>query len=556
MSVKKRKVLFIVMPYLLKRSEAKKQAKIRSFKAFPYGLLSVITYVENKLGPKVQMKILDCNFSDESHDDYLDHLKDQLDEFKPDIVGLSMMFDNSYEHLPEICNVIDVHNKDTLILMGGTAAFTSYQTILEEQEYVDAICYAEGEIPFLKLLESENLREYLEIDPSWVTKDVIEKGKKPAKTYVMNLDEVIDINYKYVDVKSYAMQEGFSPYAESVDKRNQFFITNSRGCPFKCTFCWKSADDDKLMRYASIERIGDHLQRLIDEYGLNVLTIYDDQLLYNRKWAKELFRMLARLKIRVECPNGLTVAYIDDEMAEVMRAGGVDTVNLAIESGSPYVLNKLIKKPLRVEQIGVVVNRLRKFDFWIHGFFVSGMPGEQDEHRAETVKLIKDVGLDWAGFSLALPSRGSKLWELCIDKGYIDKDMPIGALTPSKYIINTSDYSTEYITRQTYLMNLDVNFVHNHRMKVGDYVFAYKIFRDVIRRYDNHAFAYHFMAEAMTKMGQDSTKERQIVRDIVEKDEVWREYFNHFNMMIEGLCGDDSKEGLTSRMTQEIGTAF
>ncbi len=524
------KVLFVVMPYLLERNEAKNKLKSSSFKAFPYGLLSIVTYIENKMKGQAKMKIIDCNFTTNYNLSYLDELEQELINFSPDIIGLSMMFDNSYDYLSDVCSVIKKNNADALIVLGGNAAFTSYSNIINEQEYIDAICYDEGEIPFFNLLNAKNKKDFLQSSPSWVTRKSLEDGKKPVKSHVEDLDEMIDINYNYVDISGYSMQEGFSPYADLSEKKNQFFIVTSRGCPFKCTFCWKSADSDKSMRYASINNIRAHLQRLINDHELNVLTIYDDQLLFNKKWAKDLFRMLAEFNIRVECPNGLTVTYIDDEMAEVMRAAGVDTVNLAIESGSPYVLNKLIKKPLKVEKIGVVVEKLRKFDFWIHGYFVSGMPGETDEHREETVQLIKNVGLDWAGFSLALPSRGSKLWELCIDNGYIDKDMPIGSLVAGKYIINTGDYSVDYVAKKTYLMNLDVNFVNNHRMKIGDFEFAYKIFRDVVRRYDNHAFAYYYMAEALEKMGKESLKERQLVKKIVEHDGVWRDYFAYFNI--------------------------
>ena len=65
---------------------------------------------------------------------------------------------------------------------------------------------------------------------------------------------------------------------------------------------------------------------------MNVLTIYDDQLLLNYKRAKEFFRILAKYDLRVETPNGLTVAYIDEEMAALMKAAGMDTVQLAISS--------------------------------------------------------------------------------------------------------------------------------------------------------------------------------------------------------------------------------
>ena len=47
-------------------------------------------------------------------------------------------------------------------------------------------------------------------------------------------------------------------------------------------------------------------------------------------------RQLSKYDLRVETPNGLTVAYIDEEMAALMKAAGMDTVQLAIESGTEF----------------------------------------------------------------------------------------------------------------------------------------------------------------------------------------------------------------------------
>ena len=42
-------------------------------------------------------------------------------------------------------------------------------------------------------------------------------------------------------------------------------------------------------------------------------------------------------------PNGVTLSYIDEEMAKILKRAGVDTLFLAIESGSERVLKEIIK---------------------------------------------------------------------------------------------------------------------------------------------------------------------------------------------------------------------
>lgn len=525
-----RKVLLVVLPYLLERGNLS-SSKLRSFKAFPYGLLSLATYLKTQVGNMVNIEVLDCNCSSER--DLLSTIKQKQSDFKPDIVGLSMMFDNSYKHLKDISAVIKEYKNNTVIVLGGSAATSSYASIMKEQENIDGICFYEGEIPLLRLVNSENMYDFLENDKSWITRTSLSQGRIPQKTLVENLDDVTNIDYSFVDVSSYAMKEAFSPFAGRIEPRKQFFLVTSRGCPFKCAFCMHSSDEDKHIRYASVNEIIKHVRFLVSNYDMNVLTIYDDQILLNKKRAKHLFRELSQFNLRIECPNGLSVAFMDEELIRLMRNAGMDTVYLAIESGSPYVLNNLIHKPLKVGMVKPVVQLLRKYDFWIHGYFVNGMPGEIDEHRDETVKFIKEVGLDWSGFSLAVPSRGSELFKLCIEKGYIKKDMGIAELDANKYIINTPEYTPEYVTKKTYLMNLDVNFVNNYRMKNGEYRIAANAFEDVIKRYPDHAFAYYYLSKALSALNED--REAQLAMEhfyeIVRTDKAWRGYTEYFNLL-------------------------
>ena len=426
-------ILFIMLPYIVRKKEAK-NPKIRSFSAFPYGLLSIATFLEMNSQKEINIKIIDCNL-DENRD-YIQAIKHSLSDFKPDLVGLSMMFDNSYTHLKDISQLIKEHDREIVVVLGGSAASSSYDTIMSEQECLDGICYLEGELPLLRLIDSDNPIEYLENDPSWVTRKSLEEAKRPEKSFIEDLNDVIDIDYKFVDIEKYDMQEAFSPFiSNKFERKRQFFLVTSRGCPYKCIFCSNSSIHGNKIRYASVDNIISHVQHLVNEFNMNILTIYDDQLLSKKKRAKELFRRLEPFHLRIECPNGLSVAFIDEEMAYLMKRAGMDTVALAIESGSKYMLEKVIHKPLKLEMVKPVVEILRRHDFFIEGFFVTGIPGETDEYREETLNLIRDVELDWSGFSLATPIRGSKLYELCIENEYIDKNLKIGEIEDKRYIL-------------------------------------------------------------------------------------------------------------------------
>jgi len=191
-------------------------------------------------------------------------------------------------------------------------------------------------------------------------------------------------------------------------------------------------------------------------------------------------------------PNGVSVAFIDEELSALMRRAGVDTLYLAIESGSPYVLKELIRKPLKLDMVKPAVEVLRKHDIYLHGFFVMGYPGETDEHRRETMLFCRDIDLDWYGFNMVTPVRGSELYDDCIKNDWIPKQRIIDIID-KKYIIHVPGTDPKQIEKDVYQMNLDLNFHSNRRMRIGDYKVAAACFEEVLRRYSGHEWAKHYL---------------------------------------------------------------
>jgi anaerobic magnesium-protoporphyrin IX monomethyl ester cyclase len=526
------KILFAIPPYLGDKIEAIRPGKLRSFFAFPYGVLCLASYIKKTTSGTHEIKIIDLNQYSVAQG--LAQFAEVLNEFEPDIVGISVMFDVSYKHVAGLAAAAKAANPQATVILGGAAVTTAWDVILDDQPFVDALCYSEGELALVKLLDSDDLQQELLTDP-WVTRQSMAEGRKPKTKTLENLNDVIAIDYSLIDTDQYGMIEAFSPFRKAKEGEvKQFFIVTSRGCPFKCVFCAEPTLHGGSMRYASLEVIEDHVKYLVDSYAMNVLTIYDDQLLLNHKRAKEFFRILAKYNLRVETPNGLTAAYIDDEMAALMKAAGMDTVQLAIESGTEHMLRNVIKRPLRLNKVAPVVESLHRNGLFVQGFFVMGIPGEREQDRTETAQFIKDVGLDWGSFSLASPIRGSELYDICVKNKYIPDNMKIGEYELGSYIIRAPGLDPENLPQISYRMNLDVNFVNNRRMRIGDYQVAARCFEDVIERYREHAFAHYYLAKAYEKIGGNERKVKENLaayKAIVAKDESWRSHAEYFGLI-------------------------
>jgi anaerobic magnesium-protoporphyrin IX monomethyl ester cyclase len=520
-----RSVLLVVLPSNLGAPQLDASKKThRTYLAFPYGVLTIASYLRRYASGLSKTVILDLNLP---HDrTSAERLADALAETSPDIVGFSMSYDVSYPWLKALIAVVRNHNAAACIVAGGPAVTTAYAEILADCD-LDACCYSEGEVALKNLVEADDIHAALSCDP-WVS-----KTRASAKPVYDDLDRIIDVDYELVDVPAYSMKEAFSPFTKFSASSKQFFIVTSRGCPFKCVFCAEPSFHGANMRYVSVDRAVEHVASLKDRYGLSVLTIYDDQILMNKPRAKEFFAGLAPLNIRVEMPNGVTLSYIDEEMAGLMKAAGVDTIFLAIEHGSKRVLKDIIRKPIAYNRIKPTIELLQAAGIYCQGFFVIGLPGETRAEREETRDAILDWGLDWASFNYATPLRGSELFHQCKANGWIDeKYLPIGAIDMTKYVIRAPGIDPAEIESFVFNANLDVNFVHNRNMRIGNFEVARRTFEELVERHPGQAFAHYFLARCDDLLAGDGSASYRRYEQIVAESPVWREAAERFGLEI------------------------
>jgi radical SAM superfamily enzyme YgiQ (UPF0313 family) len=523
--IRTKSVLLVVLPSDLGAPQVDASKKTRrTYLAFPYGVLTIASYVRRFAAGLGQIEILDLNLPREDSPEVL--LARKLRTVRPDIVGFSMSYDASFQWLKSLAAAVRRHDPSICVVAGGAAITTAYAEVIGECD-VDACCYSEGEVALKDLIDADDVAIALTRDP-WVT-----KTKLRAAPVYDDLDHIIDVDYSLVDVPAYSMKEAFSPFTKFSSSSKQFFIVTSRGCPFKCVFCAEPSFHGANMRYVSVDRAVEHIAGLKERYGLSVLTIYDDQILMNMRRAKEFFAKLAPLGIRVEMPNGVTLSYIDEEMAALMKGAGVDTLFLAIEHGSKRVLKEIIRKPIAFGRIKPTIQLLQDAGIYCQGFFVIGLPGETRAEREETRDMILDWGLDWASFSYATPLRGSELFRQCKANGWIDeKYLPIGAIDMTKYVLRPPGIDPAEIEDFVFNVNLDVNFVHNRNMRVGKIEVARGAFKEVAERHPGQAFAHYFLARCDDLLVGDGSASYRNYEQIVAESPVWRKAAERFGLEI------------------------
>jgi len=538
------RILFVIPPYFDTADflQDNKNGVLPAF-TIPYGILSLEAYLKAKCGENVKVSIMDLNLplrdlietggaSEAACLETFNRLVfERMREFRPSIVGLSALFNSSYRYLEYLAKVIKAADQDTIVVSGGGLPSAAFKEILQTCPSIDAICKGEGEIPLVQLVNAENKMALLQQHPSWITREGILAGKVPTHMFVDDLDDISVLNYGIVNLDDYN--------SRSIDKRyigikkREMAIHTSRGCYFSCVFCSNSSIHGKKVRSMSVRRVIEEVRRMKEQFGLTVLLIEDDHFFFDKKRAKVILANLAQYDIRIEFPNGIAVYAIDDEVGSLLKKAGVSTVALAVESGSDYVLSKIIKKPLKVTMVKEKVEILRKYGILAHVFIVIGLPGEFAQHRQETIDLLINVGFDWAHIYCATPIVGSRLYDICIEKGYLaNANMSDHVVT--KAAIRAPGVDPEEISEIAYEMNLKVNFVNNWNFRAGNYDTALSYFSNVISKYPNHAFGDYYLAEVYEAMGGHPDlvkKHRSHFNEVIKKDSFWRKYAEKFNLI-------------------------
>jgi anaerobic magnesium-protoporphyrin IX monomethyl ester cyclase len=527
-----KKLLFIIPPYF-NANDYLDQHRAAVLPAFtiPYGILSMQAYLTEHCEHLGEMRLVDLNVTlkrlvetqtVDSHQEVFNaELQAVLEDFDPDIVGVSALFNSSSGYIQSLVKGVKDFNPDILTIAGGGLPSAAYKLMLDTCPDLDAICKGEGELPLKALIDSDDPMHVIDSHRSWINRSAIERGKVPAHDFIANLDDIPPMNYSIIDLDNYN-QRGIDKRYTDQPKR-EMAIHTSRGCPFLCVFCSNPSLHGREVRFMSVERVVADAKRMRDEFGMTVLMLEDDHFFHDKERARRLLRELAKLGIRCEFPNGAAVYAIDDEMAKLLADAGVSAVALAVESGSDHVLNNIIKKPLKKKLIKPAVEALRKHGVRSHVFIVTGLPGEQDEHRQETLEMLLENGFDWIHIYLAIPIFGSRLYDICVENGYIENTANENFVA-TKSVIRAPGIDPVKLEAFAYETQLRVNFVENHNMKIGRYDIALHYMKNVVDKYPDHAFGHLYVAQCHAALGERdlALKHAEAARAVFETDNWWR----------------------------------
>ncbi len=202
-------------------------------------------------------------------------------------------------------------------------------------------------------------------------------------------------------------------------------IQTTRGCPLNCSFCSVTAFNGAKYRHRPISDVVREFQSIREKRVL----VVDDNLIGTSAEhiarAKDLFRALAKAKLRKKWISQATINFADDEELLTLAAkAGCRGVYIGFESPSPEGLLELSKKfnLLKGRDFRASVRRIQRHNILVAGSFIMGLDVDEAGIGKRIAEAAGQYGVDNLNALFLTPLPGTHLWDEMKSKGRIALD--------------------------------------------------------------------------------------------------------------------------------------
>ena len=365
-------------------------------------------------------------------------------DINPDVVGITVLMDE-YAEAGHICaHLAKAVDWDITTVMGGVYATTNSIRVMEDDN-IDYAVVGEGEYIFRDLIGYLMGKKTRPANGICYREDGLIHNIEHVR-FIHDLDELPFPAYDLIDFSKYSN----SAARKSVDAPRAYpyaRVITSRGCPFNCIFCQVGQISGKRFRGRSAGNVLDEIQTLKYKYRIRSIIFDDDNLLFDRARALEIFQGMIKRGLAMPWVMIATAVFeLDEELLRVMRASGCEYIDVAIETGTERILRQVIDKPLDFDYAKRMVCLARDLGIYVTANVIVGFPTETWEEIRQTLKFVETIDADYVKVFSAIPLRNTRLWDLCVKEGAFKKGFDADKVKWSTGQIETDEFSADELT--------------------------------------------------------------------------------------------------------------
>ena len=358
--------------------------------------------------------------------DIYDDLVNKVEDYKPDLIAITIVED-TYDLALSLLEAIE-HFNIPVIAGGVFVTFSPDETI--SNSCIDIICIGEGEKALVKLCEKMHSKEdYTSIDNLWVKKD--------GKIIKNPLGKLIDLdNLPFIDYDIFERNRLYRPMQGKI--YTMIHLEMDRGCPYDCTYCeaphlrklFKDSGCGTYYRRKSVNRLMDEIRHLVEKYNPDYINFNSETFL--AKPIEELRDFAEKYKeiaIPFWCQS--RPETVTEEKIKLLKEMNCQNLQFGIEHGNEKFRAKMLNRRCSNESMLDSFKIVEKYGIEYTVNNIIGFPGETRELIFDTINLNRQINPTTMNCYLFTPYKGTRLYQYCIENGYLDKDSKVHQLLDS-----------------------------------------------------------------------------------------------------------------------------
>lgn len=303
----------------------------------------------------------------------------RIDISKAICVGISSMTGIQIANGLEIAKYIRHQNPILPVVWGGIHP-TLFPIQTARHRLVDVVVRAEGERTLLDLVKCFENGEPIDNVMGITYEKDGNICHNPDQNFI-NLNELGYLPYHLLDFKKYDLSEGFP-------------INTSRGCPYKCGFCYNQAFNKNKWRYQNSDLVVKQAELVTKNYNQNKFNfIVEDNFFVGKKRVEEICQKFVERKLNIEWSSFCRADYItnfDQDFLELLRKSGCKKLLIGGESGSNTILRK-IEKGITNDDLIESARKCKEVGIIPVYSFILGFPFETSEDIRQTFDVIDEL---------------------------------------------------------------------------------------------------------------------------------------------------------------------
>lgn len=377
---------------------------IKTAPGLPLSLLSAAKLVSREY----KVKIIDQRLDE----DWRYTLQKELKK-KPLFVGTTAMLGPQVEYARYVGEEVKKYSDDIPVVWGGPhGSVLQVQTISDPT--VDILVEGDGEETMLKIARVLDKGTSLaRVAGIYFKKDgeIVYTG--PAK--MIDLNKMPDIPYHLVNVADYLPRRG---NVKTLD------METSRGCPFRCRFCYNPYFNRGMWRALRADIVLKRVRDVVSKYNIKGIWFIDDEFFIDLDRAKKIIEGINKmgLKWTIQGVTAKSILRMDEAFLRFLEEAGCEQLNVGAESGSDRIL-KMVNKGITTKTILEVNKKLVPFNIMPWFYFMIGFPYETKADAEKTVNLIlrllsENPKTKVSGVGCFTPYPGTSLFEDALKLGF------------------------------------------------------------------------------------------------------------------------------------------